>query len=315
MIMSSSVWPSIGSETLLVRYVEVWHATPDDGIACAGARVVGCGQPDDLGMLPAGYKIAQRSVKSRHAIVLHEDNCPLTSQLAEISGTELVSVVAVPVVRQTVVTGVVVMGLGAGYGAVESWHRDDRDELSIDQSFYAGLPSFQFMNGYIRFPKGGGIPGQIWKNGTPQLVTDPGTSEAFVRTFENDPAILDAAIGIPIGSKAGFAESVLLFLSSRQFPFANAVEVWECDGECHPESDTVTSFRLLRHSSTSLFPDSDAEPGIENWRQVAAGNMENGSQPQLLTTVDYLLPPGIEFGVALPMYHGPLPIGVVTLLF
>lgn len=315
MIMSSSAPPVIGSETLLVRYVEVWHATPSDGLACAGTRVVGFGQSDDSGRPPAGYEIAQRSVESRHAVVLHEDNCPSTSQVAEVSGTELVSVVAVPVVRQTVVTGVVIMGLGTGYGAVEAWHRDDRDELSIDQSFYAGLPSFQFMNGYIRFPKGGGIPGQIWKSGRPQLVTDPGKSESFVRTFENDPAILDAAIGIPIGSKAGFAESVLLFLSSRQFPFARAVEVWECDGECHPESDTVTSFRLLRHSSTSLLPDSDAEPGIENWRQVAAGNMAIGSQPQLLTTIDYLLPPGVEFAVAIPVDHGPLLIGVVTFLF
>ncbi|MEZ6128637.1 MAG: hypothetical protein R3C59_08130 [Planctomycetaceae bacterium] len=278
----------------LIRYVEIW--VPDQGASRlnrAACRVVGgpqlaeserrnCGGARSVA---AGEGLAGRAWHQKSATILQEDPSELLDRISLECGASLAAVVAIPIFRQHEICGVVVLGLGAGFGGAEIWNRDDRDELAVSVAYYSGLPSFEFITRYTRFPKGAGIPGQVWESGVPRLLRNVNGSDGFMRSFGNDPAGISEVIGLPIGSSHGFADSVLLLLSSQQTPLAGHME-------------------LLNDSLSNT-----------DWQKSLTQHVASGQAPVLCCNSEVSLPHGAEFAVALPMYRNADPVGTLCFLF
>lgn len=318
MIMSSAKTTSqLHCGTTLIQYIEVWTATADGSqLELKSACTVQSGnQPSSgsaqLGQVAArGEGIAGRAWNQKSATILQEKPCELLDGISQQCGVVLSAVLAISVFDQTDIRGVVVLGLGDGYGAAEVWRRDDRDELSVDVACYSGLPSFEFMNRYVRFPKGAGLPGQIWQSGEPQIVQDLATNEAFVRTFDNDPAQLTAAIGIPIGSIHGFPNAVLLLLSSEQTPLVGSIEFWGCEQLPLHENEETPGVKLTRCSVVGV----DAAIDPAGWQNQIAKSVAAHRMPALITSAQETLPEGASFVLCIPVFKSKQLVGIISLL-
>lgn len=265
--------------TLLVRYIEIWAPTEDgEALQLSASRTIATGAtPADLGTtVRPGEGVAGRAWNQRSATVLQEEPSELLAMLSERCGTPLAAVLAVPIFDRTDIRGVVVLGLGDGNGAVEVWSRDERDELSLSSSWHNGLDGFEFISRYVRFPKGAGIPGEVWKARKPLLVRDPGNNPRFMRSFTHDPANLTTAIGLPIGSETGFAGSVLLLLPCASMPLAREVELWDIKS-ARAEDQSVTVNIQAVHS---------VEPAEESaqtdWRTTVLGAVAEAACPMVV---------------------------------
>jgi hypothetical protein len=300
--------------TTLIRYVEVWTPT-SDGKSLQRRSACAVDSNDWPHNPPAkivkeGDGVAGRAWHQKSATILQEEPSELLTNLSRQCGASLTSVLAIPVFEQARIRGVVILGLGAGYGGTEIWSRDDRDELSVTVACYSGLPSFEFMNRYVRFPKGSGIPGQIWQSGVPQLVQDLTSNEAFVRTFDNDPARLRAAIGIPVGYSHGFPASILLLLSSEQTPLASAIELWHCEQLPLEEDMAVPRIRLT--GCSVLGTDGRIEP--QPWQHCLAKRIGESRTPMLFTANDANLPDGLSVALCIPIFRSGKLVEVVNLM-
>ncbi|MEM6458202.1 MAG: GAF domain-containing protein [Planctomycetota bacterium] len=116
---------------------------------------------------------------------------------------------------------------GNGFrGAVELWAgTKGRFELSLDQSYYAGLDRFARISRYVNFPKGSGLPGQCWDLGMPRIVPDVKSAKGFLRSSGAESDGLSVGLGVPVMCRTEL-RSVLLLLSSSATPVARVHEVW-----------------------------------------------------------------------------------------
>lgn len=217
-------------QATLVQYIEVWHLA-DDGqtmqlrhYARLRGRIADSGTSERS--VRIGDGIAGMAWNQRRAVILQEAPSELLERIGTQNGLELIALIAYPIMRGHDVLSVVVFGISDGPGAFEIWSRDDRDELSISASYYSGLKSLEFMSRFVRFPKGAGLPGTVWKTGLPKLAPDLGRNSNFMRSCHADEADLTTGLGLPVGSAAGHAESILLLLSSQSVPIALAFEIW-----------------------------------------------------------------------------------------
>lgn len=227
----TGVVPAVSAnQTTLVQYIEVWHV--EDGgqtmrlqdHARLRGHIVVFGTSDRR--VRSGEGIAGMAWNRRQAVILHETPSELLERIGTQNGLDLTGLIAYPIMRGHDVLSVVVFGISDGPGALEIWSRDDRDELSISSSYYASLKNLEFMSRYVRFPKGAGLPGIVWKTGLPKLAPDLARSASFMRSFDADETQLSTGLGLPVGSTAGHSESILLFLSSQAMPIARAFEIW-----------------------------------------------------------------------------------------
>ncbi|MFK7817245.1 MAG: hypothetical protein AB8G99_00880 [Planctomycetaceae bacterium] len=298
--------------TLLVRYIEVWQVDETgQQLTLIANRCID--NPDatpvaEKTVVGPGEGIAGRAWNQKSATVLQEEPSELIASLSQQAGTDLAGVVAIPTFDRTEIRGVVVLGLGTGHGAIEAWSRDERDELSLSSSWYGGLPGFEFISRYVRFPKGAGIPGEVWKTRRPQLAREPGRNPRFVRSFENDPAHLTTAVGIPVGSDSGFASSVLLLLPSSAVPLANDFELWATRSGRN-EDESITPILETVQTAAGLFDKSS-----NDWRIRIAEQVARTAAPQLITDTK-LLPDPARVCLAVPTYHDGELIAVWTLIF
>ncbi len=278
----------------LIRYVEIWTPNEDvtrlNRVACravGAAEILDSDEPNYGGVasVTSGEGLAGRAWHQKSATILQEDPSELLDKISRDCGTSLTAVVAIPVFRQHEIRGVVVLGLGEGFGGAEIWNRDDRYELAVSVAHYVGLPSFEFITRYTRFPKGAGVPGQVWESGTPQLLRNLNGSGAFIRSFGNDPARISEVVGLPIGSSHGFADSVLLLLSSEQTPLARHIA-------------------MLNNESTD-----------STWQASLEQHVNGHQAPVLYWSNDGRLPEGAEFIVALPLFVNTKVASTLCFLF
>ena len=293
----------------LVSYVEVWHPDADaEKLRLAAARTIGessQSSTEEGSAVACGEGVAGRAWSQKAPMILQESPTELMDAYSSRSGVSLRAIIAIPVLSEDRIRGVVVLGLADGFGGTEIWSRDDRDELSISSGHYSGLDAFEFINRYVRFPKGAGIPGQVWKTGRPRLVTDPATNEAFVRTFENDPAKIDCVLGVPIGSSSGFATHVLLLLSTSQAPLATRFEIWNCS-LTEPEKSESEVSESARLEVTSVESASSVrETRTENARcQRIASDMARERVPLLVDSSKEPSATQDDLLLAIPVFGG-----------
>jgi hypothetical protein len=302
----------------LIRYVEIWTPNVDNNrLVRVDARLVDNptgavnGEMIEVAM---GEGLAGITWHKQAVTILQEDPSELLSRISEDCGTRLSALVAIPVLSQQEVRGVIILGLGDGFGAVEVWERDDRDELAVAASHYSGLPKFEFISRYTRFPKGAGIPGGVWNSGCVQIGRDLEQSGSFIRSFGNDPARISAVLGIPIGLSAGFATSVLLFLSAVQAPVARDVQYWDCICTPTAESDTgrVRLERITSFSGDTAIP-ADSQPEV--WQQNVIDGVVTAGGPLMLSRADCSLPSEMELNLAVPVFHKSRLTGILNFLF
>lgn len=216
----------IANSELLIRFVEVWHAdqethkvVPVNAIAMPENASQSSASPyihsDELQAM-----VSEACQSKSVAFIRHTDSS--LDALSEHTGCQIVAILCIPVVRERAVQGAVLLGLSDVYGAIEIWGRDDRDELSISDGHYAGLPSFEYITRYTRFPKGAGLPGGVWKSGSARVARKLDKSSAFIRSFGCDPATVSAAVALPIADSLGFPKSVLMFLQAAKHPLSRS---------------------------------------------------------------------------------------------
>lgn len=322
MIMSSTETTGSPFEVAtdcLVRYVELWvpHEQRDvlvlkSAMRCASvdtssAPVVSTASGKEVGL---GEGIAGAAWKQKSATILQEEPSDVLRKISEDSGVELASVLAIPVFQQQQVMGVAVFGLGPGHGAVEVWSRDERDELAVTAGHYAGLPSFEFITRYTRFPKGAGVPGKVWQTGAAKLAQNLESSASFIRSFGKDPAVICTAIGLPVASANGFPSSVLLLLAAENVPLAPHLELWECapqkasNAEAGPDTLSITNVESV----------DGIECGTDGWRQTVLEHLAATGQPLVIESGEGF-PSGAGFVVSLPVYRGSDISGVLNFMF
>lgn len=240
--MTHAVQKSAATSTL-VQCIEVWDVDAQASLMRLTGHVRFRGNLMDFETpgrsVRSGGGLAGMAWHQRHAVVLQESPSELLQQLGTRKGLDLSALVAFPVIRGHEVLSVVVLGISPGPGAFEVWSRDDRDELSISASYYSGLKSFELISRHVRFPKGAGLPGTVWKTGRCQLAGNLAHSPGFMRSFAADETELNTGLGLPVGSSAGNCDSVLLMLSSYAKPVARAMEIWQPGTGHHSSVDSA----------------------------------------------------------------------------
>ncbi len=306
----------------LVQYVEVWHLAEDGKSMVLHNQTRLRGDVVDSSSTPRSVKsgegLAGMAWNQRRAIILQEAPSDLLERIGAQNGLDLKALIAYPIMKGHDVQSVVVFGLSDGAGAVEVWSRDDRDELSISASYYSGLKSVEFMSRYVRFPKGAGLPGTVWKTGQPKLAVDLTHNANFMRSFTTDEAVLDTGLGLPVGSAAGHSDSILLLLSSYGKPFASAFEIWL------PTSvdDPSTQFRCVAADWNAIQTNGTTVVGSVTCDPIVAQALRSG-RPEFSTNVHESFSArttavdldGIRAVLAAPVYRGPEKFGVVVMVF
>ncbi len=311
-----------GIETM-IQYVEVWTPNKDASrLQLTSKQVVGSsaerGHLTDVPEVQSGEGLPGRAWHLKSATILQEEPNELLKKISAAVGTELSALLAIPVFRQQEIRGVVVLGLGQGFGGAEVWNRDERDELAVQVSHYCGLPSFEFISKYTRFPKGAGVPGRVWITGEAQMQKKLGQSDSFIRSFGNDPAIVSTVVGVPIGQSRGFPDSVLLLLSSAQNPLAGDIELWNCRTITATDETALPVVSLVRAESVggSLEESDDMTTKFfPTWRGNLLEQLEMNGVPILSTSDELDLPWGTTFNLALPVFSKSELTGVLNLMF
>ena len=252
-----------------------------------------------------GDRIAGMAWNQRRAVILQEAPSELLQRIGIQNGLELIALIAYPIMRGHDVLSVVVFGIGDGPGAFEVWSRDDRDELSISASYYSGLKSLEFLSRYVRFPKGAGLPGAVWKSGLPKLAPDLAHNANFMRSCDADETELATGLGLPVGSAAGHADSILLLLSSQSAPIAMAFEIWT------PSTVTgdSTEFQCMAADWSEVDED-DARPVVECHSMLLT--VWTTGLPVLSTELESR---SVRAMLAVPVYRSTERVAVVLFLF
>ena len=299
----------------LISYIEVWVPSVDGQHLCLSSA---CRVGDRRALLEnkvspiaIGEGIAGRAWKQRSSTIVQESPSELLQHYCQVSGESLVALIAIPLFAQSSICGVVVLGLGEGLGGIELWSRDDRDELAVTASYYRGLKSLEFIHQYVRFPKGGGFPGKIWKSGQPAVMHDLSSHADVVSTFAHDEAEITSVLGVPIGSSGGFAQSVLMMMSAQQSPLAGAIECCQCSTEivrADDDSELDSSMKISVTASAGVLLTGDGEQprrwhSDEKWQQLVCERLSNKPVPQLLHSEQITLPDGAEIALVLPVFR------------
>jgi len=275
--------------TTLVNYIELWTPEKDQlelkSAVAIDSNSVRTIQPSSTSATRkqgiAGSAWAQESP------VIMQGSSTMIEQVASESGLAIHGLIAIPVFREFTLINVLVLGLSAGNGGMEIWTRDDRDELSISGSYYAGLSAFEFISRYVRFPKGAGLPGASWKTARPKMIDGPDKDPDFIRSFDRDPAHPGQCIGLPISREYGFPASILLLLSDETNPIANSMDIWHCESQ-----NEGSSLRFVdSHSGDS-----------EVWMQSVSDEVAIVQGSLLLESGSSLLPAGYNLGVVMPFF-------------
>lgn len=202
--------------------------------------------------------------------------------------------------------------------AFEVWRPNDRNELSLAESWYANLERFGLISSYVKFPRRAGLPGKVWDDRFPRVMGSLSKSAEFVRIAGAKAEGLSTAIGIPFMRSAREIEAVFLMLSASRSPIAKAMEVWAPD----LESETPQ----LKIVSADYGPYVDLAPVSRRRRlksgEGIAGRVFRDAAPWITSDLlgkefpcgDKLVEYGFEYGVGLPVFVGEELFAVVTLL-
>ena len=318
--MTSAPSGTQATHATLIHYIEVWTVQPDGQsmqlASCCRLRgsLVDSESPERS--VRNGEGLAGMAWNQRHAIILQEAPSELLDRIGAKNGMELAALIAYPVMKGQSVLSVIVFGVSSGPGAFEVWSRDDRDELSISASYYSGLKSFEFISRHVKFPKGAGLPGAVWKTGQPRLASDLPRSAGFMRSFAADETELNTGLGLPVGSAAGHSDSILLLLSSHSKPIAVGFEIWQPQASSNTAAEAPNLTRTAADWSvltSNRVPKTDAII-VETWTSgLPVFNTSSSSGASAADAID-----GEELlrvFLSIPVYRGVEKVAVVLFGF
>ena len=315
--MTSAPSGTQATHATLIHYIEVWNVEQDGQsmklASCCRLRgsLVDSESPERS--VRNGEGLAGMAWNQRRAVILQEAPSELLDRIGAKNGMELAALFAYPVMKGQSVLSVIVFGVSNGPGAFEVWSRDDRDELSISASYYSGLKSFEFISRHVKFPKGAGLPGAVWKTGQPRLASDLPRSAGFMRSFAADETELNIGLGLPVGSAAGHSDSILLLLSSNSKPIAQGFEIWQPRSSAVSTPEETVLSRIAADWSAASSQSLAADDGITAAANAVVSEAWNTGRPVLSTTASDGVPLRAVLGV--PIYRGIEKAAVVVLGF
>lgn len=93
------------------------------------------------------------------------------------------------------------IGEGMGWSVGVYWSPDVNGEMSFREIWSIGtfdVSGFERACREIVFPAGVGVPGRVWRDGSPLFIAELGTDAGFLRRAMAVEAGLSAAIGLPV---------------------------------------------------------------------------------------------------------------------
>ncbi|MCO8125423.1 GAF domain-containing protein [Stieleria sp. TO1_6] len=200
-------------------------------------------------------------------------------------------------------------------GVMEVWQPVGTfDELSLTQGYFGSLERFQNVSSFVRFEKGSGLPGQVWRNLSFTVHDDLPAHPGFLRAAGASAESLQVAVGMPVAGDVFLASALLV--SSDAAPVARGYEVWRCaDDELLLES---RAYQRL-DPGLQLEPQTVVPLSHSQHRSLAALALESGG---VVTSED----PAIVFAgrsredglnckaVAIPFYEAERITNILTLI-
>ena len=219
--------------TTFIRATEVWTPTRErDALELHSGAY---GTLDRLSkvssalIFPYGEGLPGRAWAARSPIILKEFTRDDFIRVDEAHAAGITAAVALPVFAGEFLQAVLVFLCGdsdALAGAIEVWRGDYLDELSLVDGYYGGLQEFESLSRHIKFQRGRGLPGIVWKSGRPEFMIDLGSnSTSFLRARSATQVGIRAAVGIPFYCGVEL-DTIVTFLSSRSTPIARRFEMW-----------------------------------------------------------------------------------------
>lgn len=200
---------------------------------------------------------------------------PKIVHLDAANSAEHAAVLGIPSVLENELRAVLVLEIACladSLGAVEIWCRDGRDELGLNGAVFSNLNRFARLSQFVRFPRGSGLPGKAWEDGSAKLTTGLGRSPDFMRAAGDQASGLDIGAALPVMTGRHDLTAVILLLSSPRSPLARAFEIWDIHGDehvmrlsaCASPEPTATSVegRAMTYSRSEGFVGKIWESGI-----------------------------------------------------
>ncbi|MEO1235831.1 MAG: GAF domain-containing protein [Planctomycetota bacterium] len=179
--------------------------------------------------LATGQGLAGLVLARRVPVLLNEPDAESFERVGPAADVGVKAVLGLPIFDEDKLTYVVVLmfrGSPGMVGAVELWAgRSGRFELGLAELFHSGLEHFAKVSEHVNFPMGSGLPGEVWRDARPRLMTGLGQSRGFLRSSGAETAGLTTGFGYPIIHRNEL-KAVMLWLSSAVSPLAAYQAVW-----------------------------------------------------------------------------------------
>ena len=231
----------------------------------------------------------------------------------EIAQSDGLVVLALPVFRGGQIVSLVAFVAWANESAIgvfEIWQPiGEYDELNLTGGYFGSLERFQNVSSFVRFEKGSGLPGQVWRNLSFVVHDNLPRHTGFLRAAGASAESLQVAVGMPVQSEQFIASTLLI--SSDLAPIARAFEVWRCtEDQFILESNAYQNLPpALRLEEGASMPFTGSLPGLA--RESNAGQMT--SEPSILACGRGGDPLSGR-GIAVPFFEGDRLTNVLTLV-
>ncbi|MEL6105691.1 MAG: GAF domain-containing protein, partial [Planctomycetota bacterium] len=96
-------------------------------------------------------------------------------------------------------------------GVFEIWQPvGEHDELNLTGGYFGSLERFQNVSSFVRFEKGSGLPGQVWRNLSFVVHDNLPRHTGFLRAAGASAESLQVAVGMPVLSDQFLATALLI---------------------------------------------------------------------------------------------------------
>lgn len=229
-------------------------------------------------------------------------------------GEEDAVLLCVPIYRSGKIISLAAM-LGHAHpnsvGVMEIWRPiGDYEELNLTQGYFAGLDRFQNVSSFVRFEKGSGLPGQVWRNLSFIVHDNLPSHTGFLRAAGASAESLQVAIGMPVLGDNFLASALLI--SSDASPIARGYEVWR-RAEDHFLLESRAYQRLeksLMFEEEMTLPLEGSLPGLA----LESGGASISEDPEIVFSGRPFRQSGSCKGVAIPFYEADRMTNILTLL-
>jgi hypothetical protein len=198
-------------------------------------------------------------------------------------------------------------------GCIEVWDSNGKGELEHADGYYGRLNAFELVSRQCTFPRGVGLPGQVFLAGIPQIIDDLRKSSSFLRAAAARQSGVESGLGLPIYC-AGQIEQVILFLSATSTPLARAFEIW-----LPGEDDRLRRGQAFYMPELTEFSEARRERTFGVGEDLLGRVYESGVPFAVSTStrayqqLDLARDAGMELAVALPIDDGRNVLAVVVM--